>query len=410
MKNKLDSEFEEDDLGFTGKGYDSDVGLYYFNARWYDADTGRFISEDPVGDPSNPNLYTYGRNNPLSFNDPTGLASTIAVNGGTYDTGTGKFTSDSGNEGGIGGENPGTGGPPKITYGPNDSKKYVDEHGHTIVPWGYFLDGVPIEGGESGYRLLQMVLENYGYDPLVFLHGYTDDWTLWAPYIDMIVNILGSKGSNETVFRDLAKQFKKSTDPKEKANILSTVQSLARAYNIYIFDYSDSNTDSPKNIAPMFVNFLKENNIFDKTPNIIAHSMGNLVAREAIEYHGLVVHNFAMVAPPNRGSLLATIFRWHKATQYMSYDSKDLARLNKPENISKLQAGVTGLMAIFQAEGDPAIGNNYTIPGLNIPVMFYQEGVYPGQVAITGASGTHGGICHDNYGVVLSGLMGFMNN
>jgi RHS repeat-associated protein len=76
MRNKLDSDFEEDDLGFTGKGYDSDVGLYYFNARWYDADTGRFISEDPVGDPSNPNLYTYGRNNPLSFNDPTGLEST----------------------------------------------------------------------------------------------------------------------------------------------------------------------------------------------------------------------------------------------------------------------------------------------------------------------------------------------
>jgi RHS repeat-associated protein len=75
MKNKLGLDFEEDDLGFTGKGYDADVGLYYFNARWYDADTGRFISEDPVADPNNPNLYTYGRNNPLKFNDPTGFIS-----------------------------------------------------------------------------------------------------------------------------------------------------------------------------------------------------------------------------------------------------------------------------------------------------------------------------------------------
>ena len=73
MKNKLDSEFEEDDLGFTGKCYDKDAGLYYFNARWYDADTGRFTSEDPAADSNNPNNYSYCANNPLSNTDPTGL-------------------------------------------------------------------------------------------------------------------------------------------------------------------------------------------------------------------------------------------------------------------------------------------------------------------------------------------------
>jgi RHS repeat-associated protein len=61
--------------GFTGKEYDSDTGLYYFNARWYDPDLGRFISEDPVMDPNNPNLYSYCANNPLSNSDPTGLDS-----------------------------------------------------------------------------------------------------------------------------------------------------------------------------------------------------------------------------------------------------------------------------------------------------------------------------------------------
>ena len=50
---------------FTGKDWDEEVGLYYFNARWYDPELGRFISEDPVGDPNNPNLYAYARNNPL---------------------------------------------------------------------------------------------------------------------------------------------------------------------------------------------------------------------------------------------------------------------------------------------------------------------------------------------------------
>jgi RHS repeat-associated protein len=58
---------------FTGKDLDEDTGLYYFNARWYDQETGRFISEDPGNDPNNPNLYVYVGNNPLTSTDPTGM-------------------------------------------------------------------------------------------------------------------------------------------------------------------------------------------------------------------------------------------------------------------------------------------------------------------------------------------------
>jgi RHS repeat-associated protein len=50
---------------FTGKELDPDTGLYYFNARWYDSELGRFVSEDPEGDPNSPNLYGYCSNNPL---------------------------------------------------------------------------------------------------------------------------------------------------------------------------------------------------------------------------------------------------------------------------------------------------------------------------------------------------------
>jgi RHS repeat-associated protein len=57
---------------FTGKELDPDTGLYYFNARWYDSELGRFVSEDPEGDPNNPNLYVYCANNPLVMLDPTG--------------------------------------------------------------------------------------------------------------------------------------------------------------------------------------------------------------------------------------------------------------------------------------------------------------------------------------------------
>jgi RHS repeat-associated protein len=54
---------------FTGKEIDEDSGLYYFLARYYDPDTGRFLSEDPA---PNGNLYVYCDNNPINKVDPDG--------------------------------------------------------------------------------------------------------------------------------------------------------------------------------------------------------------------------------------------------------------------------------------------------------------------------------------------------
>ncbi len=54
-----------------GKDYDEAAGLYYFNARWYDAELGRFTTEDPARDGLN--WYIYCGNNPIKYTDPTGL-------------------------------------------------------------------------------------------------------------------------------------------------------------------------------------------------------------------------------------------------------------------------------------------------------------------------------------------------
>jgi RHS repeat-associated protein len=59
---------------YTGREFDEFTGLYYYRARWYDANLGRFISEDPVGFAGGDiNLFGYVKNNPANFSDPLGL-------------------------------------------------------------------------------------------------------------------------------------------------------------------------------------------------------------------------------------------------------------------------------------------------------------------------------------------------
>ena len=62
---------------FSGKERDPDMGSDYFGARFYKYTMARFYSPDPLGgslgDPQTLNRYTYVRNNPLRFTDPTGL-------------------------------------------------------------------------------------------------------------------------------------------------------------------------------------------------------------------------------------------------------------------------------------------------------------------------------------------------
>lgn len=61
---------------FTGKEYDRESDLFYFGARYYDPQIGRFLTQDlaqqDYENPQSLNRYVYCQNNPLVFVDPDG--------------------------------------------------------------------------------------------------------------------------------------------------------------------------------------------------------------------------------------------------------------------------------------------------------------------------------------------------
>ncbi|WP_289355171.1 RHS repeat-associated core domain-containing protein [Paenibacillus sp. S-12] len=67
---------EYNTIGYTGQILDPKTGLMDYNARWYNPNIGRFTTEDTyegdVNDPLSLNLYTYVKNNPLAYIDPSG--------------------------------------------------------------------------------------------------------------------------------------------------------------------------------------------------------------------------------------------------------------------------------------------------------------------------------------------------
>lgn len=66
----------KNEICYTGGIYDESTGLYYLNARYYDPENGRFLTEDTyrgeVNDPDTLHLYAYCKNNPINYVDPSG--------------------------------------------------------------------------------------------------------------------------------------------------------------------------------------------------------------------------------------------------------------------------------------------------------------------------------------------------
>ncbi|VFM96335.1 MAG: RHS repeat-associated core domain-containing protein [Candidatus Kentron sp. G] len=60
-------------LRYTGREQDPDTALYYYRARYYDPEVGRFLTEDPMGFKAGINFYAYVENNPVNATDSTGM-------------------------------------------------------------------------------------------------------------------------------------------------------------------------------------------------------------------------------------------------------------------------------------------------------------------------------------------------
>ncbi|MEM9103698.1 MAG: RHS repeat-associated core domain-containing protein [Pseudomonadota bacterium] len=96
-------EEKREDIGYTGHLEDTDLGLTYMQARYYDPLLGRFYSNDPVGvlghlqrgSVQGFNRYTYTYNNPYRYTDPDGrIPLDYAVDGISIAASSAIFASD----------------------------------------------------------------------------------------------------------------------------------------------------------------------------------------------------------------------------------------------------------------------------------------------------------------------------
>jgi RHS repeat-associated protein len=148
---------------YTGKQWDADAGLYYFNARWYDPELGRFTTEDPIKDGGN--WYAYVGNRPLVATDPTGLAG--------RDRGASTPTSSQGRPDG---RRPVAESAPKVVEEPDSGKPLqpVDDRGQPVTPLGAGLQPLafsePIDTGSDELNFLLQGLTGAA-NTLTFLPG-----------------------------------------------------------------------------------------------------------------------------------------------------------------------------------------------------------------------------------------------
>src|ERR1019366_2196885 len=62
---------------YTAREFDSETGLYYYRARFYDPVVGRFLSEDPNKNEVAVSMYVYVENSAITQADPNGASGLV---------------------------------------------------------------------------------------------------------------------------------------------------------------------------------------------------------------------------------------------------------------------------------------------------------------------------------------------
>ncbi|MDQ4088304.1 MAG: RHS repeat-associated core domain-containing protein, partial [Pseudomonadota bacterium] len=68
-------------FGYTGQAWLPELGMYYYRARIYNPELGRFMQPDPIGYGSGMNLYAFVGGDPVNLADPGGMAGTNICTG-----------------------------------------------------------------------------------------------------------------------------------------------------------------------------------------------------------------------------------------------------------------------------------------------------------------------------------------
>jgi len=100
---------------YTDQKLDIQSGLYYYKARWYDPEVGRFLQPDPIGYSDGINLYAYVGGDPVNSTDPTGLMVDEVIAPGSCNG----RCNDSGGQAGFSGGGAGGGGERGSDFNPN---------------------------------------------------------------------------------------------------------------------------------------------------------------------------------------------------------------------------------------------------------------------------------------------------